>query len=602
MKKILLIIFTFLTGITYSQQLTKQQIENLYSFSKLYGYIRYFHPSDEADKINWSNFAVYGAEKVENCKNKEELKEELLKLFKPLAPSLKIIYKNENYIYDIKEITPSNPEEYEIYYWRHKGLGQKEDIEKSNTHTSWRNKTDYLKRHKIKQETAKEYGIDFFERVNKCFSKELEIGDLVKKDIGSNLICLVPLVIYGNENGTYPMSKISEYKSLKDSVYTRFDLIERGKNKYNRLAGIIIIWNTIQHFYPYLEDLQIDWEKELVKYLTRTYSDQNDNDYIKTLKLFTGQLKDGHMSWGNPYGRLKKLQIEIDYAEDKFFVSKVLDSLSLFEKGDIIEKIDGVPINEYYENKSKYVQAASETAKRIKTLFEMNHSYELDKSEVQLQKYKNKKNTVNYINYNPSYIKEKNEVVTIADTIKIIQNSSKELENILKDTLNTKHIIIDLRNIDENAFDLLLTFQDTTKWLGVLSVLKPDREGLREFCWDGWTELVPTQSPSKIKKYFLIDGSIQSLGESIVALLQHYKVGKFIGERTAGINGNVNRLELPGGFSTTWTGLYVRKPDGTKHFCEGIVPDIEVKRTIKGIVEGRDEILERAIEYIKNGK
>ena len=34
----------------------------------------------------------------------------------------------------------------------------------------------------------------------------------------------------------------------------------------------------------------------------------------------------------------------------------------------------------------------------------------------------------------------------------------------------------------------------------------------------------------------------------------------------------------------------------------GIIPDIEAKPTIKGIQEGRDEVLERAILFIENGK
>lgn len=33
----------------------------------------------------------------------------------------------------------------------------------------------------------------------------------------------------------------------------------------------------------------------------------------------------------------------------------------------------------------------------------------------------------------------------------------------------------------------------------------------------------------------------------------------------------------------------------------GIIPDIEIKPTIKGIQEGRDEILERALKFIEMG-
>jgi C-terminal processing protease CtpA/Prc len=46
-------------------------------------------------------------------------------------------------------------------------------------------------------------------------------------------------------------------------------------------------------------------------------------------------------------------------------------------------------------------------------------------------------------------------------------------------------------------------------------------------------------------------------------------------------------------------GIYY--PDGRETQRIGIVPDIEVKPTIQGIRVGRDELLEKAIEIIKNG-
>ncbi|CAM3574699.1 hypothetical protein FLCH110379_11415 [Flavobacterium chungbukense] len=34
----------------------------------------------------------------------------------------------------------------------------------------------------------------------------------------------------------------------------------------------------------------------------------------------------------------------------------------------------------------------------------------------------------------------------------------------------------------------------------------------------------------------------------------------------------------------------------------GIIPDIEIKPTIKGIQEGKDEVLDRALLFIETGK
>ena len=72
-----------------------QEIQNLRVFTKLYGYVKYFHPSDEASRIDWDKFAIYGAGKVKNAKNSQTLKSILQELFLPIAPSIQIYPSNE---------------------------------------------------------------------------------------------------------------------------------------------------------------------------------------------------------------------------------------------------------------------------------------------------------------------------------------------------------------------------------------------------------------------------------------------------------------------------------------------------------------------------
>ncbi|MGF1583869.1 MAG: S41 family peptidase, partial [Bacteroidales bacterium] len=73
-----------------------------------------------------------------------------------------------------------------------------------------------------------------------------------------------------------------------------------------------------------------------------------------------------------------------------------------------------------------------------------------------------------------------------------------------------------------------------------------------------------------------------------------------IGSQTQGADGNVSLIPLPGGIKAGISGIGIYYPDGRGTQRIGIVPDIEVKPTIQGIREGRDELLEKAIEIIKN--
>ena len=71
-----------------------------------------------------------------------------------------------------------------------------------------------------------------------------------------------------------------------------------------------------------------------------------------------------------------------------------------------------------------------------------------------------------------------------------------------------------------------------------------------------------------------------------------------IGSTTAGADGNISTIMLPGGLRTMISGIGVYYPNGQETQRVGILPDIEVHPTIKGIRAGRDEVLEKAVELI----
>ena len=98
----------------------EQVITNLRAFTKLYGYVRYFYPSDEAITIDWNKFAIYGSGKVKNARTTDELAFTLEELFLPIAPTLQILRPNE------KPRPVNIPEHLGALlpvFWQHKGLG-----------------------------------------------------------------------------------------------------------------------------------------------------------------------------------------------------------------------------------------------------------------------------------------------------------------------------------------------------------------------------------------------------------------------------------------------------------------------------------------------
>lgn len=111
----------------------------------------------------------------------------------------------------------------------------------------------------------------------------------------------------------------------------------------------------------------------------------------------------------------------------------------------------------------------------------------------------------------------------------------------------------------------------------------------------------PFKGPSyKGKVVVLVDENTLSEGEGQAMMFRAGQNTVILGSQTSGADGRVSDIFLPGGIKTWISGYGVYYPDGSQTQRIGIVPDIEVKPTVKGLAEGRDELLEKAIEVIED--
>ena len=128
MKKLILsvvlVLITVLSCKKPGQPPPTQEIVNLRAFAKLYGYVRYFHPSDEPNRIdfNWDKFLFYGIGKIRTVKNNAALETTLDSLFKPIAPTIQI-YKSGESPRDFSSTLPKDTAGLHVVAWQHYGVG-----------------------------------------------------------------------------------------------------------------------------------------------------------------------------------------------------------------------------------------------------------------------------------------------------------------------------------------------------------------------------------------------------------------------------------------------------------------------------------------------
>jgi hypothetical protein len=167
-----------------------------------------------------------------------------------------------------------------------------------------------------------------------------------------------------------------------------------------------------------------------------------------------------------------------------------------------------------------------------------------------------------------------------------------------------KGVVFDLRGYPRNVSPVILQHlvrdgnARSAQFL-VPRVLLPDRQG---FEWqDGGWGLPPIAPRLEGRIAFLTGGGSISYAETYMGIVENYRLAEIVGGPTAGTNGNVNPFDLPGGYNLRWTGMKVLKQNGSQHHGVGIQPTVPVERTLQGITEGRDEILEKAIEVVGGG-
>ncbi len=166
-----------------------------------------------------------------------------------------------------------------------------------------------------------------------------------------------------------------------------------------------------------------------------------------------------------------------------------------------------------------------------------------------------------------------------------------------------KGVVFDLRGYPNGNHEVIGHLIDkpvqSARW-NVPQIIYPDQERMVGYDTSGRWVLTPKAPRIQGKAVFLTDGRVISYAESFMGIIEHYALAEIVGQPTAGANGNVNPFTLPGGFRLSWTGMKVLKHDGSQHHLVGIQPTVPATRTIAGVQQGRDELLEKAIALIEH--
>jgi hypothetical protein len=495
-------------------------VDNLYAFSKMYGYIKYFHPSDEASQIDWDLFAIYGVQRVLEVKSETELKGILEELFAPLAPTMRIYFDGEegmdHNLYTISDDT-SNLQK---ITWQHMGVGLGKYPYKSarvvlpiegpvlTLEDVINEGTIDLSNNQWYRISPQNNSIDY-----KLFEEYPEIDHKVTRQVSDRLALQMPLVLLHDEQGTIGSTvEIKErYQQLVKEINEM--KLKTPHDRDVRLANIVIAWNVFQHFYPYFDVVDVSWEDILLQTLSEAYEDTSKDEFLKTFNKMLAALEDGH---GGVYttnsSQWAQLPFIVDWIEEQLVVTVSKDE-EMVLPGDIIVSINGMPAEEYLEEQEQYISGSPHNKRYVAmNNFVRGHQ---NSGSIQLEI----KRDQLLFEITPLYIKSNTEIIDFFDrdyTIKEVEDDiylvnlttvqENDLNQYIKELEEAKGIIFDIRAYPDwqtakKIISHIITEPVMSPKLNIPTIIYPDQE--KKYHYDTSWEIAPQNPYFKGKIVFL---------------------------------------------------------------------------------------------------
>lgn len=383
-----------------------------------------------------------------------------------------------------------------------------------------------------------------------------------------------------------------------------------------RLLSLYRYWNMIQYYFPYKNLIEEDWKGVLKEFIPKFINAKDETEYnLASLELI-GRIHDTHANiWGNSkslekYFGERYSPVKLTFAENKpvveGFYDENLGTQTGLKKGDVITEINGENMDNIIRNMLKYLPASNYPTQLRDISRKLLRSNAETINLTILRDGKTEEKTIKTYAYSEIKIKkEPKEFFKMLDgNIAYVYMGSVNadlLPEVFEKIKNTKGLVIDFRSYPSDfvVFKMGKLLKPESSDFVKFTNTSNSQPGLFTF-----TPSLKTQGTGK-KSYagkiaILINETTQSSAEYHTMAFRTAPNAKVFGSTTAGADGNVSDIKLPGNISTMISGIGIYYPDGRETQRIGIVPDVEVKPTIDGIKNNKDEVLEKATKWINN--
>jgi len=391
-----------------------------------------------------------------------------------------------------------------------------------------------------------------------------------------------------------------------------------------RILAAFKIWGAFHYFFAYRDLMDEDWDALLPQYLPRLIAARDALEYNLAVAEWMTHTADSlavvdsetltHYFGEAPPG------LRLRVVEKHVVITEVLDPEALkagVKVGDVVKKVDGETLVDRFKREAQYVSASTpqrltaDVANRILNGPEGSNAvltledHNGNRKEVTLKRRKDFAATLR-AESSSEPVKVLRGGIGYAD-LRALKHP--DVDAMFEKFRTAPAIIFDMRGLPmDDAITAIaprLAAESDVPAAIVTGpiVAAPDLpQGLIASPSSSYFFLQTIGSSDKWKyrgkTVMLVDERTIGAGEQAALFLEAANKTEFIGTPSAGANSVMTNFTIPGGIAISFSGEDIRHANGGKLQRMGLQPNVSVAPTLTGIRTARDEVLEKALDYL----
>jgi C-terminal processing protease CtpA/Prc len=380
-----------------------------------------------------------------------------------------------------------------------------------------------------------------------------------------------------------------------------------------RLLALSRLWNIIRYWFPYRDAITEDWDSVLLEFIPVMMRDMSGDAYRLALIRLIARVTDTHANiWSDlrvqPPTGTSEAPLILRFVENRLLVTgyshTTLGPATGLKVGDEIQSIGGISVATLVDSLRPFYPASNEPTR----LRDMAKNITRGSGQVTLAgsgatgafSVAVDRAPLSSLNKGRAYMNDLPGATfrMLADSVAYLKLSSvvsASAGSYIDQARDAKVLVIDIRNYPSEFVVFSLGGYLVPSALPFARFTTGSAANPGAFTMGATASHSPRTPRFGGTVVILVDEMTQSQAEYTSMAFRVSPGALVVGSTTAGADGNISRIPLPGGAEGMISGIGVFYPDGRATQRIGIVPDLVVRATVEGIRAGRDEVLEAGV-------